>query len=998
MIAMKQKPLNKNIILVISLICAIIFGALAITNFNAFTKNPFERNTAFDSPVFSASDLNSNSYVIDSSMMRIIKIKDNSAIYTIEGGLKEQGFYCAQEITTDSRGNLYVLDYVLDDKGQYVEKERILKYSDNGSYMGEVFSYIYKEDERPLRTGNICSITIYDSSLYFYMKQIDTIQMHSVNINSREETLIRSIDFKDAGNLVIDFATSKDAQKSYFTTKRGEIYSSDSNGQVTNIYLEDDSDSKTPNSIPWEIEIDDRGTVYYTDLLGREIKTIENDKVSSSILSSEFIKSKGFDNQNGIYYRLSVKGNEVYTVCNENVIGYSDQNIVFFASESALPLSVYLFNMLNWVYLLIFVASIFYICRFVYISIFKKKISTVLMQSAFVTVVIAIVTIIVSSMMLSSFESRYETEVFNRIEHTMYLTSRNIDGDTLEKINKPIHFMDENYKKVREQLHSSFNDNKDVWNEGFYGALYTVVDDKPYAIMYYDDSKCPFYPLYEDGSEVDYLNSFNENKTITTKSSDVEGDWMYGITPVFNSKGETVGVLEVGTDLFGFQAENNKLRNNVLLETATLLVVLVFVMIEITILSNIIQRRRELPKVLVKDGKITKNDTLLIRPLCFLIYAACFVSMSFTPILMKQLYEPMFGLSESIILALPISAEALFLAVFSVIGGYVLDKVGWKYTFVTGMCILFAGQLASGLADSAMFFILARALAGCGMGLTFISMQNYVVLPESEEDRNEGIAALNSGGYAGLNSGLIVGGMLAGTIGFSKVYFVSAIIVLICVLIAIKATKNAIAHGSENREKGSSVKLIFKFFKSYKICMFFLMVLLPVIICTMFIDYYFPLFAESQNMSTSSIGRAFLLNGLSIIYLGPLLSKYIPKYIGSKLSMLLAGAIVCTGIIQFAIIGTITSALVAIFLIGVGESFGITTRINYYSSTNEVAKLGQGKALGYYGLIENLGQVLGPIIYGIAVSVGVAKGISFMGMLAIALIGLFLVTTLRRKK
>jgi predicted MFS family arabinose efflux permease len=992
----RKKPLFFTSIILAGILCYSILHNLPV-----YSENPFNRFMNFKQPVFATSDAASNIYLIDDGTKRIMKLDAaGKVIFVLNGETGgSPGFFSAQELAVDSYGNLYVLDNLLDENGQNVEKEEIIRYTANGKFKDIVYSVEYAEEDRPIRTGNICSISVYKENLYLYNKKKDSFVLTRVALDTKKSKDIIHVAFADAASMIVDFGTAYDPPASIFTTKRGEIYKAVETGDLSLVYTGDNKAADFVSSIPWKAEVYDRDTVYFSDILQRSIRCIEPSGNVRTLISDKILQEQGYDSDGVNFYTVSVAANgNAVLVSNGNVVSCNNMSIVgFYGSRGLLPVSGYLLRLLQWIQIVLLAGILAFIAWYLVVNIFKGRPSAVLMQSLFVIFAIVIATLLVSNTIFDKFQSRYESDIFNHISQTMFLASKNIDGDTFEKIKKPEHFMDENYKLIREQLHASFNYNQDTWNEGFYGALYTVVDNKLYAVMYYDDSKCPFYPLAEDGSEQDYLRVFNEKIMITTKSSDAEGDWMYGMTPVLNSSGKVVGVLEVGTDSYGFNQENSRLKNEVLLKTATLLVVLIFIMLEITIFADLLRKRRERLPDEADSKMITSLDTLTMRPLCFLIYLACFMSGSFVPILMKQLYRPILGLPENVVLALPISVEALLIAVSSVIGGYVNDKKGCRPTLISGLVLLFGGQLISGFAGSPAMFIFARAVAGAGMGLTFISMQNYVVIPASEEERNEGISALNSGGFAGLNAGLIVGGLLAEKFGMSKVYFFSTALVMICVFLSIKTVKNNTCTVQKEGNSQGSIKSLFKFFTTPAVSTFFLLMLIPTVICTMFIDYFFPLFAEGQKMSTSGISRAFLLYGLSIIYLGPSLTVYISKKIGAKLSMLLAALILAAALLQFAVQGTLTSAFIAIFMIGISESFGITLRVNYFSSINAADLLGQGKSLGYYGLVENLGQVLGPIIYGMVIGMGIFKGIGLIGIFFIGVISLFSILSVRKK-
>jgi MFS family permease len=166
----------------------------------------------------------------------------------------------------------------------------------------------------------------------------------------------------------------------------------------------------------------------------------------------------------------------------------------------------------------------------------------------------------------------------------------------------------------------------------------------------------------------------------------------------------------------------------------------------------------------------------------------------------------------------------------------------------------------------------------------------------------------------------------------------------------------------------------------------------------MFLAYFFPLFAEGLGVSPSNTGCAFLLNGLCIIYLGPLLNRFVLKFPGHKKSIVLAGIIAASSLLIFASHRTLTTAYIVVALMGIAESFGITAQIDYFTELKASRELGEGKSMGYYSLVENLGQVLGPIVFGELLVLGIGNGLRTLGILIVCTLMIFYVLTFQRKK
>jgi predicted MFS family arabinose efflux permease len=242
--------------------------------------------------------------------------------------------------------------------------------------------------------------------------------------------------------------------------------------------------------------------------------------------------------------------------------------------------------------------------------------------------------------------------------------------------------------------------------------------------------------------------------------------------------------------------------------------------------------------------------------------------------------------------------------------------------------------------------------------------------------------------------------MLSERIGFSNVFFVAFSLVVIGGLFALKGMANSTVSKGASANAGDTANFgLLRFFRDPQIVMFFMLVLIPMAIAGMFLNYFFPLYAENSGVSPANIGRAYLLNGLCIVYLGPVISTFAEKHLGAKRALVGSGLIVMLAMIIFAWTGSFGAALVSVALLGVAEGFGITAQINYYITRQASVSLGEGKAMGYYGLVENFGQMLGPVMIGTAVAqMGMANGIGLISVLLAGCMALFLVASRQRRQ
>lgn len=430
---------------------------------------------------------------------------------------------------------------------------------------------------------------------------------------------------------------------------------------------------------------------------------------------------------------------------------------------------------------------------------------------------------------------------------------------------------------------------------------------------------------------------------------------------------------------------------NIILDTGTIVLTSFLFMVELTLFILLYLKKKLKRNDQIVEEEEPEQEVAIVRPLSFLLFFGIFLSVSFIPNVMTELYEPILGMSKNMILGLPLSAEMLFGAVATIFAGSLIDKKGWKIAFYVGLLILGIGTLLSGLANGAITFILARGVVGAGYGFSLMSLRAFVNTTKNEKAQSSGLTSMFSGMYAGLNCGVIVGAMLAEYIGFSNVFFVAFSMIILTSVFALFYLKQKQPTVIETVQESEPSKInIFQFFTRKQVFGLFLLIIIPAAISGMFLDYYFPLFAEGEGLSSSNVGRAFLLNGLCIVYLGPFLSNYMIKYFGDFKTVLLGGLLIAVGMLYFSWQGTIVAAFVTIILLGLSDSFGLVAQNNYFVKLTASRELGIGKALGYFDNTRKVGQMFGPMIFGYVLTLGFT-GISLLGIIFLVALVLFLI-------
>lgn len=466
--------------------------------------------------------------------------------------------------------------------------------------------------------------------------------------------------------------------------------------------------------------------------------------------------------------------------------------------------------------------------------------------------------------------------------------------------------------------------------------------------------------------------------------------------------GESIEKVPLATDQNGTSASlqvsvsSAYLRQktqNLILDAATVLLTSILFMIEVTLVMLYFFRRRlDRTALPAESNPAETSQTFLVRPLTFLMSAAVFMSATFIPVVTKSLYHPFLHLPPNLIIALPNSADSLLGAIATILASTAMERYGWRSVFAIGLSVLTVGAILSAVSGQEFAFVLARGIAGAGYGAGLVAVRAFVNSAASATERTAGVSGLYAGLYGGMNFGSTVGAMLADRIGYASVFAIAsgvAILALVLTILLIRGRETgpaATAHVVSTPGPAPTRS----FFRNREVLGFFVLILLPTAVCGTFLSYFFPLFAQSSGLSESNVGRAFLLNGICIVYLGPVLSRWFLRSLGVKKSLIGGITAITAAMILFALHANILTGFTVVILLGIADGFGLVAQNNYYVGLSAARGIGTGRALGYQGNVRKVGQMMGPIIFASLAGLGYHIGFAAIGLVMAAFILVFL--------
>ncbi|HIJ54497.1 MAG TPA: MFS transporter [Deltaproteobacteria bacterium] len=502
-------------------------------------------------------------------------------------------------------------------------------------------------------------------------------------------------------------------------------------------------------------------------------------------------------------------------------------------------------------------------------------------------------------------------------------------------------------------------------------------------------------PLYHANQQ----NAYNLIKTPMTLPKEIVDSYSsseskYNFTSPVRKEGNVVG--SISSNIYR-DVIKQKLKG-LLLDAGTVLVISALFALELLLMIYLyLEKKASVPR------QSANNNYGIIRPAAFLFLFGTYISISFVPLHMESLFEPLFGLPKDLVLGLPISVEMFFAGISILLSGAWIDKRGWHEPFLMGLLTTGIGVLDSWLAQSAVHFILSRGIVGAGYGLALMAAQGFVLTQTDENTKARGIANFFAGVYTGSICGGAAGAMLAERIGYNPVFLVGSVIVFLVIPYSFLSMREAIKKPAIVSDKpvspAPSMKHFINFlFNKNIISLIFLIVIPAATIMVGFINYFSPIYLHRMGVSQSNIGRVFMLYGICLIFIGPFISKRIDSVENKKAFIVIGEVIGAAGLLTFLFFGGLWAIAITTLMLGISGSF-ISSRISYVLKLRASRELGGGKSIAVVNATYRLGQVLGPILFSwILVAFGTYKKMSLVGVIYLIAIFLFFLSTERERK
>lgn len=886
----------------------------------------------------------------------------------IDGGTESAPFYYAAHAEVGSDGCIYVADLISGNRGNLIDRERIIRIGRSKSEVIHEFDYTdVPDEETPLQYGRILELQEKDGVIRFVYADSHNAQIWKISSEGSaevERTYAVNGELNDAsydvstGTLVLAYRT-------------GEITVIGSDNKECTVSLDE-------RSIPWDVSARG-GAVYFTEVIGNRICRFfeESPEEIETVSEHDYTLFKLDSDEEGNIYATDYVGYLDIETSEGIATGeseYIEELAVSYVWAEILIWGALGIGALCYLYVILVLAI-----RFVrYLSRNEQalRITFIILASLIVAAIISytlLKRILSDNMKRSEEKANYFTDII----------LDQVDGDLLEQIKNPEDFDGEAFRQIRKPLDEKIVESYEN-GDYYYYVIYEIDGDSISLVIDYERSMTCFTPVYPADTEP-YCNIFETGEREITSENSAYGAWTFVLEPIYDSAGDIIAILEVGQSLDAINREQAALTREIIINSEISTIVVAMLLLELTFLLSFTEKRRKIP---LFDQDPT--DKVAVRTMMFLSYLMDSMQDAFIVLLCTQLYKGGLPVSDGVAVALPMSGQLFMMAIASFFVGRLTEKVGTKNTMMTGVLLQLSGCVVCLVMGNYIGILIGKMLIGAGMGMIYVSCNTVAAMGATTEKAGEAFAGVSAGTLSGLTIGAGLSSVLLSLGGWKLIYASGIGIMVIAFIIA------ALAGDARPGKKEGDISVqkdinFFRFLFNPRILPFFLMILLPFMISLSFREYFFPIIAEQNGVGESKIGQIYLLCGMGVLYLGPFISSWMLKKLGAYWSIVVASAGMAGAMVLYVVYPSFVSVVIGVVVLSLVISFAYTCQYTYFELLPECGSYGEGNAMGVYSVFESAGQTLGPITYGLFIGLGYRNGILTAMAILLALTIIFVV-------
>ncbi|MEE9117224.1 MAG: MFS transporter [Calditrichia bacterium] len=373
---------------------------------------------------------------------------------------------------------------------------------------------------------------------------------------------------------------------------------------------------------------------------------------------------------------------------------------------------------------------------------------------------------------------------------------------------------------------------------------------------------------------------------------------------------------------------------------------------------------------------------------------------SFLPLFVRQLYEPIPWLNESVVISLPIVVWLAIVGLAAPFSGQWTKRFGSRNIFLFGLIPSVLGFLGCSMAETILQFILWRGATALGYAMITIACQDYLLGENVAGSRNVNIAIFVGIVITATMCGTAIGGILAARIGYQATFLIAAGLMIFAGFAGYQMLSQDAGTVIEIEErKIGGLRGVRMLFKNHRFLVFLFCIAIPTnILMAAYLWYLVPLYLFDLGATTAEIGRTMMTYYLLIIAIGETASKKVKTMNGLTMLVGLGSLLSGIGLIAFYRWYNLWAVVFSVIFLGLSHALIKAPQIvlSLEVCKAEVHKAGHNIVLGSLRLLERFGSIIGLIIgavmidyYGYQNTTGIA-GISVCAVSLVFIIFFFI--------
>lgn len=978
-------------------ILIVISSIYVYFNLDGFSYQPFKNDLEVSSPVFYKATSNGEQYYIDQGNYRIIAInKEGQCKWTyINTGA------CYKEIAQAPDGRIFVTNYHYRNEA-IISNISIDAFSASGEFLGSIYSITYPVINLYDKTSQIMDLHFFEDKLSFVTRTDDKLILYAINLNENNKLQTKaSVSWKDKQEHAIKYCYDHDKETFYVITALGNIYEISIN----------ENDAKRLSypkqegfNIPYAMTLVGNQLIV-SDIGSRNVKLYDGQRFKTIAVMK---KSNDFFTDPAIYYSVTSASEDEVTLTSGYDVYLLNVNTGMLSSvDTQRPFSTkeHTRIILTWVLALVLViVGLGLMLAFAVYYYKKSDVTDFAYNFMMIIIVVAISALIIANYTTITYNA-YQDSAIDNISSIGSLIAKNISAEDVKNIDSLEDYYSQSYNNIVNFLNnnSSISDNgafyvgesgltkKDNgWNENIYIGINKIFDERLYFILSTPEETGAIYPLEVAEKEAIKL-LLQKNTLVYPDYVGYFGSYCLVQVPILSNANEVVGTVEVGFNKNNFIKEIRAKQVQIIITIAVVLMLSLLLLKEIIFFIKMFFLKRSL----VHDQLV---DAGSVRTPMFLGRTAYSISIVCGPLFAMQLYNDNLGFSKEIAVAIAYSATLLFVGIFAFVSGNLAKKVSLNRLLAISTIIAIMGELTAASSSGLVQFIIGRCLFGAGAGMILNVLDTLVAMQPNEERVTRGFTMSNVGGQAGSIFGVGIGATVMLNFGYSGVYVVSAIILLILFVISLLLyNKHNIPAAVDFVEEDAGMSFV-DFVRNKRVIGYIFFLAVPYFLCLGFIEYFLPLAGQGYGMSEQEISYIVIIFGLISIAFGPLLTKKLMSLFNSYIVLIISTVVVSAAIIYYGLNQTILGLVVSSIVFAFADSFFESVQNIYLTQLPESIRYGQGSTLAFSNIVIGIAQMGQSYLFAFAMIFGIKHAFLIIGGVFLVLTVIFLMLNFDKKE